>query len=258
MYLIQTIHAGRSVLQRFFHAWTLLSEMLSLPGLIFLIVTLAGAWRDYVGRRMVCFIVVPYALIWCFAFSYDNRNIALAIPFAGVAAGIGAIEILGMLERRFALHGASLMGWIPNLLSARLGSAVIVLLVILAALGNRISSEELVARQLDLQKQVGVRETNEQLYAYEHDHGFASDIASDYYCLGWLPQLNRHYRLCSSLDLPSFLAVYERPEVGYALMHKTSAAAAVQDYIERAGSEGKLRLVFDTRYYRLYEKLGMR
>ena len=36
-------------------------------------------------------IAIPFTAIWALLFSYDRRNLALAYPFIGIGAGMGAI-----------------------------------------------------------------------------------------------------------------------------------------------------------------------
>ncbi len=40
-------------------------------------------------RWVVLLVVLPFTLIWAIYFSYDTRNLALALPFIGGCAGVG-------------------------------------------------------------------------------------------------------------------------------------------------------------------------
>ena len=57
--------------------------------------------------------VLPLALGWALGFSYELRNLALAVPLAGAAAGVGAAELLERIAR-LAWPGVSdLQGTVP-------------------------------------------------------------------------------------------------------------------------------------------------
>lgn len=58
---------------------------------IFLLFTflLFFAWRDKKYRPVIVLALIPYTLIWALFFSYDSRNLSLAMPLWGLSAGIG-------------------------------------------------------------------------------------------------------------------------------------------------------------------------
>ncbi len=67
-----------------------------------LLVAIGLALGDPLQRWLLGLVVVPLGLIWAAAFSYDLRNLAMILPFAGAAAGTGllrAAEWLGHLAR---------------------------------------------------------------------------------------------------------------------------------------------------------------
>jgi len=53
----------------------------------------ASLWDPF-QRWFVGIFVIPLGLTWAVAFSYDLRNLALIIPWAGAAAGIGLMQIV--------------------------------------------------------------------------------------------------------------------------------------------------------------------
>ena len=66
---------------------------------------LAFAMRDGVQRRLVLLVAIPFSLVWALGFSYDLRNIALAVPLVGAAAGIGVVgmgEVFVLNRKRAA------------------------------------------------------------------------------------------------------------------------------------------------------------
>ena len=97
-YLLHDIHQGRNLWQRLLHAGGLLRAAIPLPVIAALLAAMALALRDPVQRRLMLLVAAPLALLWALGFSYDLRNIALAIPFAAAAAGFGAVGLEGIRD----------------------------------------------------------------------------------------------------------------------------------------------------------------
>ena len=57
-----------------------------------LLVAIGLALGDPLQRWLLGLVVVPLGLIWAAAFSYDLRNLAMILPFAGAAAGTGLLR----------------------------------------------------------------------------------------------------------------------------------------------------------------------
>jgi hypothetical protein len=83
-------------------------------------------------------------------------------------------------------------------------------------------------------------------------------VASDYLPLDWLPGLEHRLVACRSERLASFQAVYQRPEIGFALVHRNNTSAEVWRYLGAAEARGSSRLLGATRYYCLYQKREQR
>ena len=92
-FLLRNIHQGRNLWERLLHAGGLLHNAIPLPAIAALLAAMALALRDPVQRRLTLLVTAPFALLWALGFSYDLRNVALALPFAAAAAGIGAVEM---------------------------------------------------------------------------------------------------------------------------------------------------------------------
>ena len=105
-YLLHDIHQGRNLWQRLLHAFGLLHEAIPLPAVAALLAAMALALRDPVQRRLTLLVAAPFALLWALGFSYDLRNLSLAIPFAAAAAGIGAVELAELGKRGIGDWGA--------------------------------------------------------------------------------------------------------------------------------------------------------
>jgi hypothetical protein len=109
----------------------------------------------------VLLIVVPFSLVWAAFFSYDLRNLSVALPFWALGVGIGA-SILG----RFVTSlGAAIpvtgLGRIRNEAPRDLNFAVrkVTVLAVVGAVaiiaGSRLSSDRLRAHHQMLQRVVG-------------------------------------------------------------------------------------------------------
>ena len=82
-------HAGSTPGERLAHAGQLLTHRLPLLALVLLAATVAFGLHDRAQRWPVLLVAVPFPIAWAIGFSYDLRNLTLAVPFWGVAAGVG-------------------------------------------------------------------------------------------------------------------------------------------------------------------------
>jgi hypothetical protein len=230
---------------------------------------------DPVQRRFVGLVVAPLGLIWAAAFSYDLRNLALILPFAGAAAGTGLWRVAEWLDSMFlqsnwtvGLRGARPHPTplqthpdrgprAPETLPAadrrswlRVGHLAGLSALTIVAASLCVSDKSLRECQDRQQRLVGIPELNHQLYAFFESHSGPAVIATDYYAVDWLPELAARSIRCTCKASNAFRATYDRPEVRFALVREKSAATEVQEYLD--GPAG--RLVFDVCGYRFYEK----
>jgi hypothetical protein len=261
-YLLFDIHAGRNFAQRLAHAAGLLIESLSLPGAVALLLAMAFALGDRVQRWLMALVTLPFVLIWAVGFSYETRNAALAIPFAGMAAGMGVVQIIALAGRGIgvraraaddaAADGATC--WSSKILLLKVGCVLALAAVLLVVLGVFLGRDRLIARHRRLQRTVGMPEVNEQLYAYDARQKIDGQIASDYLALPWVPGLAQRGVSCTADTLKSFRRVYDRPDVKYALIYKGRTCPEVQQYLQAAGGAGDSEVLFDLKIYRFYRK----
>ena len=174
-YLLNDIHAGRNLWQRLIHAGGLLREALSLPGMLLVAAAVAFAMRDGVQRRLVLLVAIPFSLVWALGFSYDLRNIALAVPLVGAAAGIGVVRVV----EAFALNRKRTAGLAPSVkpaheafgtwrvLSLRIGYVALLLAVLVLLLGMRFGRDKLIARHRKLQETIGMSDVSRQMCEYQ-------------------------------------------------------------------------------------------
>jgi hypothetical protein len=79
-YVTQGIHQSRTYLERIVYAFGHWREL----GVCALLSALCLLWKEI---RAFAFIGVSYYLVWALFFSYDLRNVALALPFIGLSIG---------------------------------------------------------------------------------------------------------------------------------------------------------------------------
>jgi hypothetical protein len=261
--LLADFHEGRTLPQRMLHGASMVVEATTPVGAAVLLLAIGIALGDPPQRWLVGLVVVPLGLIWAAAFSYDLRNLALILPFAGAAAGTGllrAAEWLGNSVPRSALLHAGVEGE-PDTPAAgrragrpvrwmRVGHVAGFLALAVVAACLCVSDKTLRQWQQRQQRLVGIPELNRRLYAYFESRGGPAVIAADYQAMPWLPELGPRSVRCGCESLNAFRATYDRPEVGYALVRYKGAATAVQEYLDGPAA----RLVFENGEYRFYEK----
>lgn len=183
------------------------------PLLALVMLLLAASLLHRRGRWVTLCAVVPCTLYWALWFSYDLRNHAVALPFAGVslAAGWEALrERLSAPARRraLALAGVAALAWLalwdpsPRILEAQ--------------------QRQLVSR--------GKPALNQALLDYQAEHGLEGKILTNYRYLTSFPSLREHYfqnRRAGAADfwtfrggLDAFRSVVEDPaqDVRYVLL----------------------------------------
>jgi hypothetical protein len=257
-YLLFDIHQGRNVWERLVFGGGKMLHALTIPGACVLLVLLAASLRDPLHRWLTALIVVPFYLIWNIGFSYDTRNVALAIPFAGVAAGIGTRHLAELLSRLAARYNKGLLEWVPDLLRVRVIYLAIVLIVAAGILNQRITAADLRARQQHLQRSVGWAALNEKLYSYDAQVGFGGKIASDYLPLRWLPGLQQHYSNCPMSYPEEFQKQWKQADVHYVFTRRAAVCPQILSYIDSACQGGSMKVEATFFNYVLYKKSGVR
>jgi len=261
--LVCELHEGRNLPQRMLHAADMVVEAITPAGAVLLLAAIGLGLRDPLQSWLVGLVVVPLLLVWAAAFSYDLRNLALVLPFAGAAAGAGLLHAVERIGRRSlpaaamptgvqdaaepVAAGVPADGCLRRLWIGRV-AASLTLAIVAACLC--VSEETLRQWQAPQQRLVGIPELNQRLYLYFESRGGPAMIAADYQALPWLPELGPRSVRCSGEALDDFRAVYDRPEVHFALVEKQAAAREVLEYLDGPGG----RLIFDAWGYRLHEK----
>ncbi len=219
------IYHGMTIIERLKEAALTLDKY----GFVILFLLPALLVLSKVYRYFVVLIVLPTTLIWALYFSYDARNIAIALPYIGFTAGAGMAGYMDLaFEWTSRLRLSGIKTW------ALAGALILPLLV----LGYLFRTETLENRQEHLQKQIFNPSLNAKLYAYLE--GAASDnphILTNY-PLAYLPGLSRAQVEFWFHDYQQYLGLIAQPEIDYLLVPSTADEAILQDIEHRlANSE---------------------
>jgi hypothetical protein len=244
--MISGVHHGRTFPERAIWAWAIWDAYLTTPVACFVVLAVG---LSLVSRRALpttLLITIPFTAIWALLFSYDRRNLALAYPFIGISAGMGAVA-----------------GW--NWLCAlwkRLGMPkhVAIGLAALAALALAmpwILREEILAAHDRELRNLGPPELNEVLYAYHEQHGFEGKILTNYRLLAVLPELKEFYYFDRDAratefwpfrDLEAFKSVLKarRGDIRYIVVRKP-ADWRIMRLLKEGMDRHQLQVIYRTR-----------
>lgn len=185
------VHHGRSFPERAQRALWLLVQWIGEPEWVFPYLALPALALSLLDRRwrwITLLFTLPFLAGWVFFFSYDVRNIAMALFPAGVAIAIGVGGALGLLPARRGATASKLAGRrLPWLLGA--GMTVMVFVLSRGPLRDSI----LRRHQREQQVQILAPEVNTAVLAYARDPGLRGRILSNYQILPYLPGLNESY-----------------------------------------------------------------
>jgi hypothetical protein len=175
------VHRGRSFPERAARAWAIWEVHLTTP--LLWAVALATALSAF-NRRTAAItgaITLPFTAIWVLFFSYDWRNLALALPFIGLGAATGASMASEWIRTRIRTSSVT-----ARSAAAALAIAALVITIGVAERGRIAEAHDAALRDL------GSEEMNAFLYAYLEQHGFEGPILTNYRLLSLLPELREH------------------------------------------------------------------
>jgi hypothetical protein len=243
------VHNGRNALERVSFAITSIQTILG-PILTYLIIPLGlsfGACHRTL-RWLLIGVVIPWFFAWAVLFSYDFRNLALAIPFIGVIAGVGLYEALSGSAATFAI----------NTIRRQWRLAAVPLVLVGVVLGLLYPDRRLVHHQFELQKLIGHQQVNQLLYKYQQTHGFKGIIATDYQLLGYLPGLQQYYKEVpiKGVTLEQFRRIVAELQPAYFLWRRHHADRQIDKYVREKLSSGEYVINFELDGYEMIELRG--
>jgi hypothetical protein len=228
--------------------------------------------RDKNWRYLLALVAVPYYLIWAFFFSYDLRNVALAIPLFGIAMGLGMQNIFAGLtllsQRLFDLPARKAAPVSSARLSAppvsgesrttdnRAGvraiptSCTLMLLASLPGLLGLIylvrnyDDDFLVQRQLRLQRMLCGATVNRMFY----DSGFLNTkggILTDLMLCNHLPGFENRCTTVDFTNYDSYASAIKGGDFRYIYLPSDDCSQKVRNAINGALASGKYRTLQD-------------
>jgi len=250
------IYHGKPLLQRLTDGFFSVSHLFSLQGelgtIVFSMIVLCLLLSFFVkkARTVLLFIVVPYTILWGFFWSYDTRNLNLALPFIAYSSAFGF---------QYASNTITYWFWVWNKKSHQVANNVFTVIfvggIILAVVLNFtcFTHDYLFNKQLSLhgdQKLIGSGldgYLRNKRVAY---NGFKGKIYTMYYSLQNLPDF-KEYVFCVSptiLSVPILKDLEHREDVFYVLWWDMAVATETSEYIAKNIQEGKYFLLTEERF----------
>ena len=155
-------------------------------------------------RVVMLSLVIPFTVLWSLFFSYDQRNLAMVLPFMAFCSAVGL--------QWFVSQSAKLLPRIPRIRLSwwHLLGFLIPLLVILNF--TLFKSASIQTNQLTQLKRIGDLQLNQKLYDYYTKNGLQGKIFSKYPYLRFLPALRDYW--AENRDEPGvyyYLETFLRP-----------------------------------------------
>jgi len=232
-YLLGEIHRGRDMLQRLQNAWLIMGRY----GYMFLVCLLALPWQKPALRWITLLVLLPFTLLWMLFYSYDERNLAIALPFAGMLAGAAlerAIEFALSLTSRIPPR------WVPAALLPLLAG------LLLTTGSLALPNARLLAAQDAARREVFNPELNRQLYAYFEANGLEGQILTNY-PVDFLPGLQGKQRSFWYNEADVFLSELNNPANRYLLV-PANASDNVRELVRQRAAAGQIQPVFETQH----------
>jgi hypothetical protein len=188
---------------------------------------------------------LSYLLIWAAYFSYDIRNIAVALPFLAIFAGMAVEKIIALcltwLERlRLKRLVVLPAGWL----------GVFFLALAIVGAGFWITRDQLSARQESLQKEIFAPRFNAALYDYSKDWNGAQLIRIvSKYPLGKLPGLEDMQVSFWFDDPVVYQNLIQDESVNHLLLVGKAFSDEITADIQARLESGEYRVVLDSAEY---------
>lgn len=224
------------------------------------LIFLLFAWSNLVARYALLLVGIPFYIIWGAKYSYDYRNLILTLPFFGMAAGFGFMNILRGLSGIFggnlrkvhhkAEHITESTGTVilrPRFLIA---IAVIIGIAVLLYGQFKYSSEELYRMHNQKMRSVGMQWINDPLYDYYNLHGFTGKVRTMYLPMAYLPELKEYtIAVPDTLTLSALKEFEQDPSIHYVLWWAGTLKPDALELMIAKVEKGEYELIFQVRDY---------
>jgi hypothetical protein len=224
-----------------------------------LIILLGLALANPVAGLVILTVVIPFFLIWAAKYSYDFRNLDLALPFFGLAWGFGLIQLIQLLmqsigsvkqsrdEQATSTVLALKIDKLPYWVSA------VALLIVTVVIYWQLSYPAPVLYAINERKMhsIGSASINNALYRYYETNGLDGKIRTMYQPAAYLPKLKDYVIADGSiLNLESLNNYEQDPEIYYILWWDSTNNPDALAYIKGQIASGKYTAIFNIGDYR--------
>ena len=236
-WIIEEVHRGRNLWERFFFAMSSLEKYT----VLFLLAIASLPLMKRTFRWITLIIIFPYSASWAFYASYSHRNLAIVFPLLALVSGVG---LEGIIE-----FGQSALARI-NFKNFPIVAAVALLLVLAVSGSFFVEDSKLMGLQLTLQKDILIRGLNRELYQYFDTTGTYGSILSGY-PLEFLPGFEDLTIRDSYKEYDTYIRHRnEHPEIEYLLMPKSAEEQIYESVMQQVGL-GNYKLIFEQNGYYL-------
>jgi hypothetical protein len=252
---------NRSWQQRLDHSLVLVLTSLSSQALIgrliitSLCVLMLFAWENKFYQALLGFIIIPFTIFWALFFSYDTRNLNLAIPLIGLTAGIGLQNILHKIFNPWDSLKTTSLSDKPEMPVASYSLVkilksikvfyLIIPVIAIFLLPIRYPDSYMLSSSIAEQKKIGYPWLNKKIYEDQSEHSFNGKILTDYQYLGSLPELEQYYLFGLSNNPARFTKQINDTSVSYVLLNSVWAAPDVIEYIRQNIAKGSMQIIFE-------------
>jgi hypothetical protein len=203
-YVITDIYEGQTLFERFIAAVGSLGNYVYLYVFVFVSVLVL----DNRFRTLVLLLIFPFSILWALFLSYEERNLAIALPFLSMTVGIATEEWLRCARASLGKPLRPVWLWMKasilriKKLRIPVVSVLVLGIIVLGATALSIEDKQIVDSQIDQQRQIFEPVLNEKLYKFFGNEGRPRPVITDY-PINWLPDLERMRRYDSfqSLEL---------------------------------------------------------
>ena len=236
-YVTQGIHGNRNYWQRNYRALASIDGHLGPAAKYILPILLVAALWRHATALILLFHMLPFLFLWTTFYSYDERNLALALPPTALLLGQG-LEVWRNLINKYFSNTKRVQPF-------RIAYVLFAFLIIVLGANSRIKSSYLREQQLTKQRLSGDTQINYELYSYfaqaDVEKGL---IITNYMPLVGVPELEViAIRLPHIIFSPYHLRVYKAK---YVLVYLN---AELEQQVLRHGC----KLVLQGKYYKLYK-----
>jgi hypothetical protein len=234
-------------------------------GFVFILCLLGSLYllKKHFPWRATLIMFIFYVLIWATVYSYDIRNLALAMPFIAVGGAYFCFQFLEKLGAGFAQVSRLKIKPIAVLLALLIAG-------LLVSLFGPFSTNNLVQFQNEQQGLLGNSTLNWSLLNYQIQNGFKGKILTSWDYLDHIPSMQQYYQpyredsiegnpyestwMMNPNKLPGILNA-EPAHYILVVNYGGLVSQAYLQYLNRLQQEQKIKAIIELPQYTLYEIL---